>query len=104
MAKEIEDNIFCSSFYINDEYITIPVGSRAFIYNALFAYAVGIKLGISSDEIKNALKNFKLTSHRLELINAGKIKIIDDTYNASLDSVKNSLELLSKVDNRKVFI
>ena len=104
MAKEIEDNIFCSSFYINDEYITIPVGSRAFIYNALFAYAVGIKLGISSNEIKEALKNFKLTPHRLELIDVGNIKIIDDTYNASLDSVKNALSLLSKIDNRRVFI
>ena len=104
MASEIKDDVFSSSFYINDEYIKLPVGSRAFIYNALFAYAVGIKLGISSDEIKDALGKFKLTPHRLELIDTGSVKIIDDTYNASLDSVKNALELLSKVDNRKVFI
>lgn len=104
MAREIEDKIFSSSFYINDEYISIPVGSKAFVYNALFAYAVGIKLGITSDEIKEALKNFKLTPHRLELIDTGKIKIIDDTYNASLDSVKNAVSLLGRVDNRKVFI
>ena len=104
MAREIEDNIFSSNFYINDEYVSIPVGSKAFVYNALFAYAVGIKLGISSDEIKDALKNFKLTPHRLELVDTGKIKIIDDTYNASLDSVKNAVSLLSRVDNRKVFI
>ena len=104
MAREIQDNIFSSSFYVNQEYVSMPVGSKAFVYNALFAYAVGMKLGISSDEIKGALKKFKLTPHRLELIDTGKIKIIDDTYNASLDSVKNSLELLSKVDNRKVFI
>ena len=104
MAREIEDNIFSSNFYINDEYISIPVGSRAFVYNALFAYAVGIKLGISSDEIKDALKKFKLTPHRLEMIDTGKIRIIDDTYNASLDSVRNAVSLLSRVDNRKVFI
>ena len=104
VAREIEDKIFSSSFYINDEYISIPVGSKAFVYNALFAYAVGIKLGITSDEIKEALKNFKLTPHRLELVDTGKIKIIDDTYNASLDSVKNAVSLLSRVDNRKVFI
>ena len=104
MAREIEDNIFSNNFYINDEYVSIPVGSKAFVYNALFAYAVGIKLGISSDEIKDALKNFKLTPHRLELVDTGKIKIIDDTYNASLDSVKNAVSLLSRVDNRKVFI
>lgn len=104
LAYDIEDRIFSSSFYINDEYVEMPVGSRAFVYNALFAYAVGIKLGISVDEIKGALKNFKLTPHRMELINTSKFKIIDDTYNASLDSVKNALELLRKVDGRRVFI
>ena len=104
MAYDIEDRIFSSSFYINDEYVEMPVGSRAFVYNALFAYAVGTKLGISSDEIKVALKNFKLTPHRMELINTCKFKIIDDTYNASLDSVKNALEMLGKIDGRRVFI
>ena len=39
--NEIEENIFSSGFYINEDYVEIPVGSRAFIYNALFAYAVG---------------------------------------------------------------
>ena len=104
MAYDIEDKIFSSSFYINQEYVEMPVGSRAFVYNALFAYAVGIKLGISSKEIKESLKKFKLTPHRLELINTDKFKIIDDTYNASLDSVKNSLELLGKVNGRRIFI
>lgn len=104
MAYDIEDRIFSSSFYINDEYVEMPVGSRAFVYNALFAYAVGTKLGISSDEIKVALKNFKLTPHRMELIDTGKLKIIDDTYNASLDSVNNALEMLGKIDGRRVFI
>ena len=104
MAYDIEDKIFSSSFYINDEYVEMPVGSKAFVYNALFAYAVGRKLGISSDEIKVALKNFKLTPHRMELINTSKFKIIDDTYNASLDSVKNALEMLGKIDGRRVFV
>ena len=104
MAYEIEEDVFSSGFYINDDYVYIPVGSRAFIYNALFAFAVGIKLGLSGEEISDALREFKLSPHRLELIKTSKVNIIDDTYNASLDSVKNSLELLSKVDSRRVFI
>ena len=104
MAKDIQDNVFSSSFYIGDEYINIPVGSKAFIYNALFAYAVGKKLGIEDKEIISSLENFKLTPHRLELITHKDYRIIDDTYNASLDSVNNSLSILSKVDGRKVFI
>ena len=104
MAHDIVEEAFSSEFYINDEYISLPVGSEAFIYNALFAYAVGIKLGISRDNIVKALEDFKLSPHRLEMIHTDKYTIIDDTYNASLDSVKNSLGLLSKVLGRKVFV
>ena len=104
MAKDIEDNIFSSNFYIDNEYISLPVGSKAFVYNALFAYAVGKKLNIPNVKIINALESFKLTPHRLELINHPDYRIIDDTYNASLDSVNNALEMLGKVSGRKVFI
>ena len=104
MAHDIDDKVFSSNFYIGDEYISLPVGSKAFIYNALFAYAVGKKLNIPDTKIIQALESFKLTPHRLELINHKDYRIIDDTYNASLDSVNNALEMLSKVEGRKVFI
>lgn len=104
MARDINDLVFSSNFYIQDNYISLPVGSNAFVYNALFAYAVGKKLGISDALISKALGDFKLSPHRLELINHEDYQIIDDTYNASFDSVKNSLEMLSKVKGRKVFI
>jgi len=104
MAKNINIDIFESSFTIDNIKYTIPVGSEAFINNALLAYAVGIKLGVDKEDIKDALKNITLTPHRLELIKKEKITIIDDTYNASLDSVKNAAELLKKVNTRKVFI
>lgn len=104
MAHDIEDNVFSSNFYIGNEYVSIPVGSKAFIYNSLFAYAVGKKLGISNNNIIKALESFKLSEHRLELIEHKNYRIIDDTYNASLDSVNNALGMLSKVNGRKVFI
>ena len=104
MAKDIEMKAFSSEFYIDDEYVSLPVGSLAFVYNALFAYAVGRKLGIDKKNIVSSLEKFKLSPHRLEVISENDYTIIDDTYNASLDSVKNSLSLLSKVDGRKVFI
>ncbi len=104
MAYDIHDKIFSSEFYIDNEYIKLPVGSKAFVYNALFAYAVGKKLGISNDKIISALEDFKLTPHRLELIEHKDYQIIDDTYNASLDSVNNALEMLSKINGRRVFI
>ena len=104
MASNIQDDVFSSSFYINGDYITIPIGSKAFVYNSLFAYAVGKKLDINNNKIITALNTFKLNPHRLELIKGKDYTIIDDTYNASLDSVNNALGMLSKVKGRKVFI
>lgn len=104
MAHDIKEGVFYSEFYVNDKYVTIPVGSRAYIYNSLLAYAVGRKLGVSDIDIVDALKNFKLTAHRLEVKKNNNITVIDDTYNASLDSVKNAVGLLKRVAGRKVFI
>ena len=105
-ATNIKDNIFSSNFNINDNNITINVGSKAFIYNSLVAYAIGKTLNIKDSDIISAISNFKLSSHRLErkLTKTG-ITLIDDTYNANLDSMVNALSILSQVkDKRRVAI
>lgn len=105
MAKDITIDTFSSTFSIDDNYLTLPIGSEAFINNALLAYATGIKLGVPIQDIEDALENLKLTPHRLEVIKHPNYTLIDDTYNASLDSVKNATELLNRVkDHRRVFI
>lgn len=105
-ATNIKDNIFSSSFKIDNNNITINVGSQAFIYNSLVAFATGKILNIDTKDIINAISEFKLSEHRLEKkISKTGITIIDDTYNANQDSMINALNLLSKVkDKRRVAI
>ena len=67
-ATNIKDNIFSSTFNIDNDNININVGSTAFIYNSLVAYAVGKQLNIDSTNIIKAINNFKLSHHRLEKI------------------------------------
>ena len=101
-ATNIEDNVFSSNFAIGNNNITVNVGSRAFIYNSLVAYAVGSLLKITPKEIQSAIYNFKLTKHRLERIElSNNITLIDDTYNANKDSMINALSILSKVKNKR---
>lgn len=103
-AVDIEEDVFSSKFSIEskDNDIDVQVGGRAFIYNSLIAYAVGDKLGIDKKLIKDGINDFKLSSHRLErkVNNKGTI-IIDDTYNANYDSMKNAIELLGKVKDKR---
>lgn len=96
-ANYIEDNVFSSKFSINNSIINLKVGGKAFIYNALMAFSIGKLLNIDDNKIVCGLENFKLTENRLEkIISKSGITIINDTYNASFDSVKNAIELLGK--------
>ena len=106
-AIDIEYDVFSSKFSINDlNDIVVNVGGKAYVYNSLVAYAIGKYLNISDDFIKDGIKEFKLSSSRLEKkVTKNGVVLIDDTYNANFDSMKASIELLGKVsDKRKVAI
>ena len=91
----------------NEKYeITVPVGGEHFVYNALCALTVGRVLELSKKEIENGIKKFKLTKKRMEI---SKIKdnvtIINDSYNASFDSMKAALKYLKDIEgDRKIAV
>ena len=77
--------------------IKVPVGGEHFVYNALCAAEVGHMLGISDNQIQDGIANFELTKKRMDIkkMENGAI-VINDAYNASYESMKVSLEFLSK--------
>ena len=104
-AKDIILNESCSKFKINinnKEYtVEVPVAGEHFIYNSLCAIAIGRELNIDMDEIIKGIKNFELTAKRNEIIEINNIKIINDYYNASYDSMKASIEVLARVESKR---
>lgn len=99
MAKNIriENNkyYFDISYQNNIYHAEIPILSVAFIYNSLIAFAVGILTNIEPEKILEGIKNFKLTENRIDIIDSTKgYKIINGCYNANVDSMKSSLEIL----------
>lgn len=104
MASGISDDL--TGFKINGNDMVCNIGNRAFIYNSLVAYAVGSLCDVSVDLIRKGFSSFVLTSNRLEFkkIKNGAI-LIDDTYNASLDSIRASLEILrGRSSKRKIAV
>lgn len=71
------------------------------VTNILLATAVAIKLGITIETILNAIENLKFIPHRLEYIR-GRINILDDSYNCSISSARESLKVLSCTENKKM--
>ncbi len=89
-----EDSIeFECSVMGNIEKIFIPTVGKHNIYNAMAAIAVGTVEGISMEGIKRGLSNFKATGMRQDIRKIGEYTVINDTYNASPDSMEASLSI-----------
>lgn len=64
------------------------------IYNVLSASAVCFSLGVTVDEIKEALEGYKAFPMRFEVIR-GDITLINDSYNANPASMREALKELT---------
>ena len=83
---------------------TIPSIAKHNIYNAMSAILIGNLYNLTYEEIKKGLESVSFTEGRLTIINKKDITIINDCYNASLDSIKSALNVLSTFKTRKVAI
>ncbi len=99
MATEIESFADSSKFIVTFDgkkyEVLCPVPGEAFIYNSLVSFAVGVALNIAPEKIIKGIKDFTMTKNRLEMFTIQEnILVINDVYNASVDSMKSSLEIL----------
>lgn len=96
IQEDSSDVIVCLDGQEN--HFHIPVGGEHFILNSLCAITVGTILGINLTEIKKGIETFQLTKNRMEIAEVKKgIKIINDAYNSSVESVKASLEYMNHI-------
>ncbi|MDD4237409.1 MAG: UDP-N-acetylmuramoyl-tripeptide--D-alanyl-D-alanine ligase [Desulfotomaculaceae bacterium] len=72
----------------------LPVPGRHNVMNALAAIGVGLEMGLTVEEITSGLATVALTGMRLEVIEGGSLKIINDAYNASPASTRAALGVL----------
>ena len=86
--------------------IGVPVGGEHFVYNALCGFIVGKVLGLTAKEIQNGISKFELTKKRMDIrVLKNGATLINDSYNASYESMKASLKYLSsRTDLRKIAV
>ncbi len=81
--------------------VTIPTLGRHNVYNSLFAYAVGSVLGIREDSIRRGLMQFEGADMRQKIYSLGEITVIEDCYNASPESMRAALDVLSTLSQKE---
>ena len=84
--------------------VAIPGLGRLAVHNALAGAAVGLAAGVRLDTIVGALGRGWTALHRGQLVRAGGVTIVDDSYNASPGSVIAALELLGGMPGRKIAV
>lgn len=93
-----------TSFFImvnNKEYkVHVPAPGVHHVHNALVAIAVGIELGVPMEEIVQGISQFNTGKMRLNIISQNGIKVINDVYNASPQSMEAAINVLTDIDVR----
>lgn len=81
------------------EHIVLNVLGKHNIYNALVAIAIGRCFDIEPSVAKEGLFNYRPIKMRGTIEEYKGVKVIDDTYNASPDSMRSGINVLLAVDN-----
>lgn len=106
-AVNIEQNDYETQFDViydggKIQKITIPTIGIHNVYNALAAFGAGMKLGVTPEQAAQGLLKYTPSGMRQRVKEVKGIKFIEDCYNASPDSQRAALKMLSsfKADRR----
>lgn len=98
-AEEVSDKGLEGSRGVIDAFgskipFELAIPGRHVLYSVLAAAGVGLELGLSFDEISRGINSAATIGGRVNIIQKGKTKIIDDCYNAAPASMKAGIDLL----------
>lgn len=84
-------------FEIGGVTVRLSIPGRQNVANALAAIAVGKVLGVSETEAGKALEALPAPKMRMEIIHAGNVLILNDSYNANPASMAAAIDTLSEI-------
>ena len=97
-----KDNILSFDVYEKATGITthleVDIYGEHNVYNALAAFALGIEVGLTREEICENLKNFKVSGIRQKMVNVGGVNIDMDCYNVAEESIISMLKMGENFD------
>lgn len=73
----------------------VPAAGEHNVRNALSAMAVARYLGVPAEDAVRAISAYKAPAMRQQVLEANGLLVIDDSYNASPDSMRSAIDVLS---------
>lgn len=90
-----------SKFTLDGKEYQMSLLGKHNISNTAIAIELAKKIGLSEEEIKEGLKNIKISNMRFQEIRVGEDIYINDAYNASPTSMKAAIDTLNEIYNDK---
>lgn len=85
--------------------IVFNIPNKALITNILLAIAIGIRYGVSIEDIISSIEEYKPVKHRNDVLKlSSNIILIDDCYNCSYESFTSGIEQLKQYKENKLVI
>lgn len=84
--------------------VTLGQEGMHYVCDAMAAIAVGLKMGVSPENIQLALSHFHNLSGRQETLKIGQITVIKDCYNAGPESMDAALKVLGSKPGRRIAV
>ncbi|WP_438862303.1 UDP-N-acetylmuramoyl-tripeptide--D-alanyl-D-alanine ligase [Neptunicella sp.] len=99
----------CASFEMQTPqgtaFINLVTPGMHNVANALTAAALTMAVGATLEEVQLGLENMQQVKGRLNIKSlTNQVRLIDDTYNANVSSVKAAIDLLANYDGRRILI
>lgn len=93
-------------FGVRGQSVPVRLGSPAVcnVANAAAAIAAVLSLDVKIGDIQSALNSFVPVHGRMEVLKAGGLTVLDDTYNANPESMAAALETLKAASGRKIAV
>ena len=103
-AEDIQTNGMKTIFTVHTptytSKVTLPVLGMHNVLNALSAIAVAQTMRLNLDKVVEKLSEYQPPEMRQTVYHVDGITVIDDSYNASPDSVKSGIDILCRLPNQ----
>ncbi|GGF74490.1 UDP-N-acetylmuramoyl-tripeptide--D-alanyl-D-alanine ligase [Alteromonas lipolytica] len=99
----------CAEFVLHSLHgstdIRLSIPGMHNVGNALVAAALTMAVGATSEDVKYGLQDMQAVGGRLKVIAlTDQVRILDDTYNANVGSVKAAIDTLASFAGRRVLV
>ncbi len=107
-SELVADSLGCYRFelsYLEERCVVVlPLSGRHQVSNALAATAICLSLGLTLDEIKLGFSLLVPVKGRMQPTQLGRVRIIDDSYNANPASVTAAIDWLQEIEGYRCLV